>query len=507
LNGPVLTLDPRQPVAEALAVRGARILAVGTASDLRALAGQGTRTVDLAGRALLPGLADAHFHLVYFGMASSWPDLTSATDAAQIVEMVRAAAASLPHDAWLYGRGWDPARLAGRRPPTRAELDAAAPGHPVLLSRGDGHLCLANSESLRRARIGPDTPDPPGGAILRDEAGEPTGALAEAALYLAWNAMMAELTPADFHAPLLQGCHAALAAGLTSVHAVLLENVRAELEAIRERDATGQLPLRCYLMVPIESVATLPRDLLRWRGRRARVGAAKIFADGTLFAGTAALRAPYTDNPGSQGALSHTAEALRGLLIQARGAGLQPAVHAVGDGAVEAVLDAIESVYGRRAPAQRPRIEHATVLAPDLVRRIASLGAVASLQPRRWAQMAGRLGPARGGWTNSWRALVDAGVALAAGSDAPFLQRGPGGLAGVLEAVSRGLDLTEALRTVTHGPAYAAFQEASLGALRPGMLADLTVLSGDPRRLSPGELHALRPALTVVGGEIAWEGP
>jgi predicted amidohydrolase YtcJ len=385
-------------------------------------------------------------------------------------------------------------------------LDEAAPVHALLLSRQDGHLCLANSEALRRAGIDGETTNPPGGRIERDASGAATGVLSEAALYLAWNVMMAEMTADDFREPLLRGCKAALSAGMTSVHAVLLENVAAELETLRALDEQGALPLRVYVIVPVESLGSLSRETVAWEGRRGRMGAAKIFTDGTLFAGTAALRAPYADAARSTGETTHSTNALHDLVQQTRDAGLQPAVHAVGDRAVEEVLDAFEAVYGTEESVKaRPRIEHATVLAPDLIRRMSALGVVASLQPRRRAQLETRLGQARAAWVNPWRALVDVGVNVAASSDAPFLQNQPGSWAAVVDATRKGLTIEEALRVTAQGAAYASFQETELGVLRPGMLADVTVLSKDPRGRPPEELRDIRPVLVVIGGAVSWD--
>lgn len=506
VNAPVLTPDSETPDADALAMADDRIVAVGGVKDLQPLADAQTRVIDLGGRTVVPGLTDAHFHLVYYGMTSSWLDFSDSKTAQEMTDLVRTSTATKQSGAWIYGRGWNPAKLEGGRPPTLAALNEASPHHPVLLSRGDGHLCLANSEALRRAGIDQNTTDPPGGRIERDASGAPTGLLSEAALYLAWNAMMAELTPQDFRDPILRGAQAALSAGVTSVHAVLLENVEAELQAIRSLDESGDLPLRIYTMVAVESLTSLSRERIGWQGRMARVGAAKIFADGTLFAGTAALREPYADAPWSQGEMAHSQETLRDLVRQVRDAGLQPVVHAVGDRTVEAVLDAVETVYGGSdARTARPRIEHATVLAPDLVKRMKALGVVASLQSRRSAQLRTRLGKTRAAWTNPWRALRDADVPTIASSDAPFLQRTPGVWSAVTEAIRKGLTLEEALHAATGHSAYASFQEGDLGTLRPGMLADLTVLSSDPRLSSPKEMHSITPTMAMVDGRIAWE--
>ncbi|MDA1097112.1 MAG: amidohydrolase, partial [Chloroflexi bacterium] len=485
VNGHVLTLDPHRPVASAVAVRAGRVVSVGDDPDIRALAGATTRVIDLGDeRALVPGLTDTHYHLVYAGMTASWLDFHGSPDASDMTNLVALKAATLPPGAWIYGRGWDPSNLTNSRVPTLTELDTVAPRHPVLLSRADGHVCLANSETLRRAGVTASTVDPPGGIIGRDPTnGNPDGVLHEAALYLAWNVMMAELTPADFRQPVIDGAMAAARAGVTMAHAMLLENIQAEVEAIRALDASGDLPIRLYLLVPVEAMAELPENLFTWRGRLARIGGVKVFADGTLFAGTAALRQPYLDRPSSYGAMSLSPEQLFRYVTTARERGLQPAVHAVGDRAVEAVLDAYAAVYGfNGVRAVRPRIEHATLLSVDLVRRAAMMGVVLSLQGGRQRRpIAEKVGRLRMRWINPWLALRDAGVMAVASSDAPFVQREPGPMAAVAEAVSRGLTLDDALAMATRNAAYASFDEDDLGMIRPGMLADFTVLSADPR--------------------------
>ncbi|MBI4328606.1 MAG: amidohydrolase [Chloroflexi bacterium] len=498
-NGLVLTLDPERPEARAVAVHQGRIVAVGSEAEARHAVGRKARVVDLRGRALLPGFGDAHVHLALLGLRGRWLDLSGCAFAGDVLRLVKQRAMELPEGEWLYGWGWDPERLAEGRPSSRAEMDAAAPGRPVLLGRGDGHFGVANSLALAKAGITRTMPSPPGGEILRAPDGEPTGELSESAFHLAWNAMMAELASEDFVEPILKGAEIALRAGVTLAHCVLLENVAAEIEAFRELDEAGRLPLRCCLLVPVEALETLPTGLLHWRGTRAWVRAVKLFADGTLYARTAALRAPYADGEGGVGALNYDVGMLRSLIAKADGAGLQVAVHAVGDRAVEAVLDVYAAVVGRE---KRPRIEHATVLGPDLVERMARQGVVATLQPRRQAQLVARLGKERAGWANPWRALVDAGVHVAGSSDAPYLQPAPSPLAGLAEAVRKGLTVEEALRAFTYGPAYAAFLEDETGVLKPAMAADLVVLERDPRGLSPDEIERLAVEMTVVGGEV-----
>ena len=519
VNGPVLSLDAREGEdPTGIAIRGRRIVDVGDAKSIRLSATSATKVIDLGGeRAVVPGLVDGHYHLVYFGMTSSWLDLSQTRSAAEIVDAVRSRAAiNVTPGSWIYGRGWDPAQLANGHAPDLTALDEAAPQHAVLLSRGDGHLCLANSVALRRAGISPATPDPPGGSIGRETlSGSLTGVLSEAALYLAWDSMMAELTANDFGTPVADGAMAAANAGVTSVHAVLLENVVAELEAIRRLDDSDGLPIRIDAFIPAESeLGEDLQDLGRWSGARARIVGAKVFADGTLFAGTAAIRSPYADDASSVGQAARGREELTEIVSRIRDTGMQPAVHAVGDAAVETVLNVLEDVYGvRESRDSRPRIEHATVLAPDLVRRIANQGVVVSLQPGRRSLIVRRLGPERAAWVNPWHALADLGVTVVASSDAPFSESDPGPRGAIVEALASGLSVEQALKTATVNAAVAAKREHELGVLKPGMVADLTILSEDPRPPEPGltsrqiatRFGEIEPAMTLVDGRIAWE--
>jgi predicted amidohydrolase YtcJ len=518
MNGPVLTLDgsgSSQPTG--IAARGRYIVAVGEAGAIRDMAGPATRVIDLGGeRAVVPGLADGHYHLVYAGMASGWLDLSHATTVVEITDAVRARALTEPSGSWIYGRGWDPSQLTDGRAPSLKGLDEVSPRHPILLSRGDGHLCLANSGALQRAGIDRETPDPPGGSIGRDpETGAPNGVLSEGALYLAWNVMMDELRPDDFRVPVIDGAMAAARAGVTYVHAILLENAAAELEAIRDLDESGELPVRIDAFIAAESISKVPAELLGWRGNRARVFGGKIFADGTLFAGSAALRRPYADRGSSFGEATHSRDKLVRMVEEIVEAGLKPAVHAVGDAMVEMVLDVYTEVLGVQGAREiRPRIEHATLLAPDLIRRMTDLGVVATLQPRRWRQIVRRLGTARASWVNPWLALSDAGVLTVASSDAPFLERSPGPWGAMVDAVTTGMSVEQALGTATTNAAIASQREGELGLLRPGLVADLTVLSRDPRPSDDdtrdrerrvAHFGETKPVMTIIDGTVSWQ--
>ena len=490
---------------DAVAVGAGRILAAGTNTEVGATQGAGTRVIDLKGRTAIPGLVDAHFHLAYFGMTSGWLSLAGAASVQDIIESVKEAAASKPRGAWIYGRGWDPAALDGGRAPTLVDLDSAAVGNPVLLARADGHLCVANSEALRRAAVTESTPDPMGGHIVRNSDGSPTGELSERALYLAWDAMMAELGPADFHDPIRAGAGAAARAGVTTAHAIFLENIAAELEALFELDDAGELPIRVNGIVPVEALESLPRDLLTRTSRMARIGGAKIFADGTLFASTAALRRPYADSPQAYGEDGVSFADLLDMLAAIRRANLQPAIHAVGDRMIERILDALESTYGvNQCRMTRPRIEHAVVLAPDLLSRARHLGVVLSLQSRRRGTLNRRLGAQRAAWANPWQALASGGQSVVGGSDAPFIMRTPGAWDVYAEAMSHGLDFRTTLRMLATGAAHALSDSSPVG-LCDGAPADITVLSGDPESATASDLREIRPVMTIVDGVVVYD--
>ena len=438
-------------------------------------------------------------------MTSGWLSLASASSVQDITAAVKEAASAKPTGAWIYGRGWDSAALEHGRAPSIAELDSASRANPVLLARADGHLCIANSEALRRAGVTESTPDPAGGRIGRTGDGSLTGELSERALYLAWDAMMAGLGPADFHDPIRTGARAAAGAGVTTAHAIFLENVAAELEALFDVDDAGELAVRVNGIVPVEALETLPRDLLARASAKARIGGAKIFADGTLFARTAALRRPYADSPHSLGEDGVSPADLLDMLDAIRRAGLQPAIHAVGDRMIERVLGALETTYGvEKCRMTRPRIEHAAVLAPDLLRRAAHLGVVLSLQSRSWGMLTGRLGPQRAAWANAWQALAAGGQVVAGGSDAPFIKRLPGAWDLYAEAMSRGLDFTTALDMLAKGAAKAS-RDASPPGLCEGAPADMTVLSGDPETATGSKLSDIRPVMTIVDGVVVYD--
>jgi len=510
--------DGRDP--SAVAVRDGRVVAVG-GEELLESAGPDTRIVDLRGRVLMPAFADAHLHPFGLGAALSGLDLVGTRDFDAVLARVAARDASLPSGRWLVGRGWDQNDWPDTAFPTRDRLDALVPDRPVLLVRVDGHAALANGAALRAAGVDAGTPDPEGGRILRDAAGEPTGLLVDAAVGLV-RAAMPPPDEAELEERLRRAQDHLLARGVVAVHAAGLG--AREIAVLRRWDAEGRLRLRVHVMLDGDDDELLAHWFARGpeldhlgRGHLA-VRAVKLYADGALGSRGAWLLDDYADDPGNRGLVLTPPERIREVAVRCREAGFQVCTHAIGDAANRAVLDAYAAA-GVRA-ADRFRIEHAQVVAEPDFRRFAELGVLPSMQAQHevsdapWAE--DRLGPDRARGAYAWRRFLDLGVPVPGGSDAPVervdpfaawwaacarqdLQlRPPGGWHSEL-AMSR----DEALLHLTVWPAHAAFREADLGRIAPGYRADFVVVAGgDPRRVAPEGVRELRVLETWVDGEL-----
>lgn len=504
-NGIVVTLDDALPRASAVAVRGDRIVAVGDDEQALAWRGEATRVIDLGGATVVPGLVDAHAHVESLGRAMERLDLRGAGSADEVAARVAKAAAGSA--GWILGRGWDQNDWPDARFPARDSLDRAAPGRAVWLVRIDGHAGWASSEALRVAGVGRDTPDPPGGRILRDSAGDPSGVLVDEAMDL-----VARRVPPPDRATRERWIRAALEriaeVGLTGVHDMGVdEGGYAILRRLADR---GLLKVRVYAVgAPEEAerlVETQPDDAGPFLARRA----VKLYADGALGSRGAALVEEYADDPGNRGLLVTTRERIAAIARRALTNGWQVCVHAIGDRGNRVVLDAFDEAVGARRD-HRFRVEHAQVVDPDDFPRFGALGVIASMQPVHWTSdspwAGARLGPARMRGAYAWRSLRHAGATLAFGSDFPVEEPDP--RLGLLAAVTRageGLDRTEALRAFTAGAAYAGFSEDRLGAVRAGMLADLTVLGDDLMVAPPDEIRSMRVLYTIVGGRVVHDG-
>jgi predicted amidohydrolase YtcJ len=528
-GGPIFVGDEAGKVVRAIAVREGRVVALD--ADAEALEGPRTRIVDLRGRLATPGMNDAHCHLGAGGLSLLEVDLRGATSLAEIERRVAASARAAALGEWITGRGWDQTRLPASELgpggwPTREALDRASPDHPVYLRRVDGHTGWASTRALQIAGVVSGTPDPPGGRIIRDPRGEPTGILEERATEL-----VARKVPAPSAGKRRRGILAALElAARTGVTSVQTEASAEDFAVYQDLRREGRLTLRVYgwaelTMDEIRAFSTL--------GERAPFGDAwlrrgflKAYADGTLGSRTALMLEPYADDPGTRGIRRIPAEELDALVLAADRAGLQVVVHAIGDGANRMVLDAFEKsarATGRRGA--RHRVEHAQVLDEADIPRFRALGVIASMQPThatsdlRWAeQRIGHTRAERGAY--AWRKLLDAGAAVAFGTDFAVEPLAP--IEGLYSAVTRQareppygppggwipsqkLTLAEAIRLYAKGSAWAEFQETDKGTLEAGKLADLVVWDRDLFATPPADLLQAKPVLTVVDGRIVFE--
>lgn len=515
-GGPIWTMDPARPEVEAVAAAGGRVLAVGGLAELAGLRGPGTIEVDLAGGLAVPGLTDAHAHLLGLGAELDQVDLRGSSSIEEVVARVKK---STHATGWLLGRGWDQNLWPGAAMPTHAPLTEAYPDRPVWLRRVDGHAGWANQATLRAAGITAATPDPQGGEILRDARGEPTGVLVDAAMGLV---PVPEPTDDDLRRRILAAQDRVLALGLTGVHEM---GVGPRADAILRRlAADGLLKLRMTGYADEGWFKERTDDLSEAPGPEARyrlVGV-KLYVDGALGSRGAALLAPYADRPDHSGILQHGPGELDALVLKAVRHGWQVAAHAIGDRGIRVLLDALAAAR-TTVPAADPRlrVEHAQIVDLADIPRFAALGAVASMQPTHatsdmaWVPV--RLGPDRLAGAYAWRRFLDAGVPLAFGSDFPVEL--PDVAHGLAAAVSRQdaageppggwlpdqrVSLAEAVAAFTSGAAFAARQSDWCGRLAPGMVADLTCFRADLRGLAPAAVRAAAIRATIVDGALAW---
>lgn len=533
INAKVWTVDPVLPRADALAVVGNRIAAVGTEAEIRRWVGEGTQVIDAHGATVLPGLIDSHVHFTTGGFALSNVQLRDAATPEEFTRKIAAFARKLKKGEWILGGTWDHELWPGAPEPVRQWIDAATPEHPVFVLRYDGHMGLANSLALRLAGVSRDTPDPPGGAIVRDARGEPTGLLKDGAMEL-----VGRVIPPPSEEQLRRAAEAALGEarrlGVTGVHDISSSDDVRAYQAIRR---SGRLTARIYSLTPIEQwEATEAAGLsARFGDDWLRLGALKGFADGSLGSTTALFFDPYDDAPQTAGLPAPMMFPEGNMLRMALGAdraGLQLCIHAIGDRANREILAVYEEVARRNPPwngstartpgeVRRWRIEHAQHIHPEDFEKFARLGVIASMQPYhaiddgRWAEK--RIGPERCRTTYAFRTFLDAGVRLAFGSDWTVAPLNP--FEGIYAAVTRRtldgkhpggwipeqkITLAEAIEAYTMGSAYAEFAEAEKGSLTPGKLADIVVLDRDLFRLPEERIREARVRWTIVDGKAVY---
>ena len=494
-GGRIRTLGPSglRPHSH-LAVAGGRVIACG-GSDLMALHGPRTRLIRLRGAAVLPGFNDAHAHVVYHGLTRFGADLGGCKTVAEIVARLRAHSHSLRRGEWQQGMGFRSAELQERRPPHRLELDAATGGRPAFIDERGGHLRVANSAALGVAGITAATPDPPGGGIGRDPDGAPNGVLLESAMR-----MVADVQPPPSRERRRLAIELTqrllVSRGITSVGAAVNRGFAGDLLTFQELAEARRLRVRVNEFLSWELLEAAVATGIRagYGGRMVRAGPIKVFVDG------GAERVVMREE--ASGAWRTPPDELKVLVNRATGAGLQVAAHAIGDGAIEAMCDAVQASGGRGS---RHRVEHCTICPEDLRRRLGRLGMIAVMQPlaARAARDAPGLFPARFREDlASHRRLMQAGVRIAFSSDLPVTPD-PNPWRGIRAAVEdpvNGIDLLAALRAYTSAGAYASFEESVKGTLEPGMLADLQVYAEDPVEMSRERWDGLRPQAALLGG-------
>jgi predicted amidohydrolase YtcJ len=520
VNGDIYT-QATPTRAQATAVSDGCIVAVGSNDDIRKLKGPRTQVVDLGGHFVMPGFNDAHVHLEEAGLEALSVDLRGTGSLPEMEHLIVSAARAASPGEWLVGGGWDQTKWTDQKLPSRRDLDVYTFDHPAVFVRVDGHISVANTAALKAGGVTAQTQAPPGGSIDHDANGEPTGILRETA-----RALVESKVPPPSPARLRQAAELALADaarwGITSVQ----DNSSWDIFLIYEQmEREGKLTLRISEWLNFND----PVDVLK--SHRAHHPAndpmlhtamLKGFMDGSLGSRTAALLAPYSDDPGNSGLARYEQEKLNRMAVERAAAGFQIGFHAIGDRAAQIALDAFAASEAANPQAHnlRFRIEHDQVITPAQFAQYRKMGVIASMQPSHlltdmnWAMA--RLGPERAKMSYAWKEFLDNGVPLAFGTDYPVEPITP--FRGIYAAVTRmneagtksyfpeqKLTIEQALAAYTTGSAYAQFAEKEKGTLAPGMLADFVVLDRDLTKVAPAEILKTRVLRTVVGGKTVYE--
>jgi len=519
INGDIYT-GAEMLHAQAVAVSGGKIIAVGSNADIQKLKGPKTQVVDLQGRFVMPGFNDAHTHLASGGFEKLNVDLVGTKSLDEMKRRIAARAKTAAAGEWITGRGWDHTLWAVQKTPTRQDIDSVTGDHPAIFNRVDGHIAIANSAALKAAGITAQSPDPHGGKIDRDEKGEPTGILRETAMELVFSKIPPP-TPAQRRRAIELALADAAQWGITSAQ----DNSEWEdFLTYEQLEKEGKLTLRIAEWLPFDApLEKLEADRAHHPATDSMLHTTMLkgFMDGSLGSRTAAMLAPYTDDPKNAGIPRYEQEPLDQKAIERAKAGFQLGFHAIGDRGAHMALDAFALAEQKSAKRDfRFRIEHAQVVAPEDYKKFAKLGVIASMQPNHlltdmnWAEP--HIGAERAKYSYAWREFLNDGVHLAFGTDYPVEPITP--FRGIYCAVTRKneagtkeyfpaqkLTIQEAIAAYTTGSAYAEFAEKEKGTLSPGMLADFVVLDRDITKVAPAEILKTRVLRTVVGGKTVYQ--
>jgi predicted amidohydrolase YtcJ len=538
VNARIYTVNPRQPWAEALAIRDDKILAVGPAQQIADYRGPTTKVIDAGRRLVLPGFTDAHIHFLEGSVTLQRVHLEGAKTIAELQKLVKDFADRHPQDAWILGRGWTYPVFGATALPDKKYLDEVVPDRPVYLTAFDGHSTWANSKALHLARIDSKTPDPPNGIVVRDPAtGNPTGALKEDGA----DALVARVIPPPSRevrlAALRAGLREANRVGLVRVHCAGNVGIGvsdfANLDLYRQVRKSGDLSVRVYIAYELDPPALTADELEQIENARKQfhdewlsAGAVKFFLDGVIESHTAAMLAPYSDDPSQSGSLFWDPTKYTQAVTELNRRGLQIFTHAIGDKAVRLALDAYQNaVATNHTNDARPRIEHIETISAQDIPRLGKQGVIASFQPLHaypnddtlniWAR---NVGPERAKRAWVWHSIESTGGRLAFGSDWPVVTLNP--WPAVQNALTRQtiegnppdgfvpgerINLEDTIKAYTLGAAFAGRREQTEGSLEPGKLADLIVLSQDLFKIKPSKIAKTEVLLTMVGGKVVYQ--
>lgn len=526
INANVITVDENMSRAEAVGILNGRIVAVGSNEEIESMVGSNTKVIDAKGKTVVPGFHDSHMHPLLVGHFARGVQLTDVKDIPEMLERIKEKVKETPKGEMILGFGWNQERMAEKRYPTRWEVDTVAPDHPVFLIHWNAHIYLINTVLMKQKGITRDTPDPPGGKIVKNEKGEPTGVLLENAIDLIAPGFLetgAGLFSYEQSKAALKYCADKAAEwGLTSIVDILAGD--AQVKAYQELEAEGNLPVRVNFYLGFQYLDYLIKLGIKsgFGSSKVRLAGAKMIVDGSLSSHTAALREPYTDMPDSKGVMRLTPEEIRAFVENATKNGIRVDIHALGDGAIETVLKIFRETMNKyKVKDPRFKISHCIIHGPDLIEQFREMNVIANVQPvfvmkgQHWIPRL--VGPQREKYAHPYRSMMEAGIHMCSGTDAPIETMNPimNIYAAAVRKDAQGIPeggwhpeqcvpVEHALKMVTIEGAYATGEEHVKGSIEVGKYADLVILTDDPLAVEPDKIKDIRVLLTMVGGEVVY---